>query len=150
MATTLSLSEPIIIVGGGTFGTSTAYHLVKKGYKFVTVLDRWAPPSTESAGNDYNKIVRSEYTGDIHTILAEEAKTAWKQNPLFDGIYNESGWILAATHSAMPYLNECRKTQQAVGLQPPQELLPADVRRRWPMLSGPLREWKPYYNANTA
>lgn len=37
---TLSKSAPILIVGAGVFGLSTALHLGKRGYKNVTVLDK--------------------------------------------------------------------------------------------------------------
>ena len=56
-----SLTEPIIIVGGGTFGTTTAFHLAKKGYTNISIIDRFTVPSPEVAGNGINKVVRTEY-----------------------------------------------------------------------------------------
>jgi sarcosine oxidase / L-pipecolate oxidase len=50
-------SDPVLIVGGGTWGTSTALHLARRGYTNVTVLDPYPVPSPISAGNDINKIV---------------------------------------------------------------------------------------------
>jgi sarcosine oxidase/L-pipecolate oxidase len=47
----------ILIVGAGTWGCSTALHLARRGYKYVTVLDPYELPSPISAGNDVNKIV---------------------------------------------------------------------------------------------
>lgn len=32
--------DPIVVVGAGIFGLSTAIHLAKRGYKNVTVLDK--------------------------------------------------------------------------------------------------------------
>lgn len=59
MPSTLNHDSCIIIVGGGTWGASTALHLARRGYKNVTVLDPHAYPSPISAGNDVNKIVET-------------------------------------------------------------------------------------------
>lgn len=59
MPTELTKESPILIVGGGTWGASTALHLARRGYKNVTVLDPYAYPSPISAGNDVNKIVET-------------------------------------------------------------------------------------------
>jgi glycine/D-amino acid oxidase-like deaminating enzyme len=47
----------ILIIGGGTWGCSTALHLVRRGYKSVQVLDPYEIPSPIAAGNDVNKIM---------------------------------------------------------------------------------------------
>lgn len=67
----LDPNQSILIVGAGTFGLSTALHLAWTGYKNITVVDRSSTlPSTYSAGNDLNKIVRAEYEDDWYTELA--------------------------------------------------------------------------------
>jgi sarcosine oxidase/L-pipecolate oxidase len=50
-------SSPILILGAGTWGTSIAYQLAKRGYKCVKVLDCNVFPSAIAAGNDSNKIL---------------------------------------------------------------------------------------------
>ena len=50
-------TDKILIVGGGTWGVSTALHLARRGYKDITVLDPYEIPSAIAAGNDINKIV---------------------------------------------------------------------------------------------
>lgn len=67
----VSKSDPIVIVGAGAFGLSTALHLVQAGYTNITVLDKGATvPSGFSAANDINKILRVEYDDDFYTELA--------------------------------------------------------------------------------
>lgn len=52
----------IIIVGAGCFGISTAYHLLKRGYKDITVIDRSEVlPAPDAASTDYNKGQRNFY-----------------------------------------------------------------------------------------
>lgn len=67
----VSKNSPIIIIGGGAFGLSTALHLVQSGYSNLTVFeqDEQIPPRY-SAANDLNKIVRAEYEDPFYTDLA--------------------------------------------------------------------------------
>lgn len=53
----LSLSSNILVVGGGTWGSSIALELARRGYVNVTVLDAGDIPSPIAAGNDVNKIM---------------------------------------------------------------------------------------------
>lgn len=66
----VSKSSPILIVGGGAFGLSTALHLTKDGYTNITVFERDEQiPPRYSAANDLNKIVRAEYEDPFYTDL---------------------------------------------------------------------------------
>lgn len=66
----VSKSDPIIIVGGGAFGLSSALHLVQKGYTNISVFEKDdSIPPRFSAANDLNKIVRAEYEDDFYTEL---------------------------------------------------------------------------------
>lgn len=68
---TISKSDPIIILGAGAFGLSTALHLSEAGYTNITVLDKGKEvPSGYSAANDVNKILRAEYEDRFYTDLA--------------------------------------------------------------------------------
>ena len=63
--------KQVLVLGGGTFGLSTAYHLAKAGYKDITVLEKSAVvPPEDSAGNDLNKIIRAEYEDPFYSALA--------------------------------------------------------------------------------
>ncbi|GFF43934.1 L-pipecolate oxidase [Aspergillus udagawae] len=95
-------SSSLLIVGAGTWGTSTALHLARRGYTNVTVLDPYPVPSAISAGNDVNKIISSgQYTNnkdeiEINEILAEEAFNGWKNDPLFKPYYHDTGLLMSA------------------------------------------------------
>jgi sarcosine oxidase/L-pipecolate oxidase len=46
----------VLIVGAGCFGISTAYYLLKRGFKDVTVIDRSdVLPAPDAASTDLNK-----------------------------------------------------------------------------------------------
>ncbi|ETS74069.1 hypothetical protein PFICI_13935 [Pestalotiopsis fici W106-1] len=80
--------QPVIIVGSGIFGLSTALHLARRGYRQVTVFDK--QPYDESlysyfrgadaASADINKIVRSAYGSQTeYQDLSTEAIAGWHQ-----------------------------------------------------------------------
>lgn len=64
-------TQSILIVGAGTIGLSSTLRLALSGYKDITPIDRRpSVPSTYSAGNDLNKIMRAEYEDGWYTDLA--------------------------------------------------------------------------------
>ena len=66
----ISKLDPIVIVGAGAFGLSTALHLSQAGYSNITVLDKSQEiPSGFSAAKDVNKIMRPEYDDLFYTDL---------------------------------------------------------------------------------
>ncbi|KAF3396712.1 L-saccharopine oxidase [Talaromyces pinophilus] len=89
---TLSKHSSIVIIGAGTFGISTAFHLAKRGYSNIICIDRHHWPSPDSAGYDLNKIIRTEYEDELCTELALEALRAWRQ-PMWNGIFYGTGRI---------------------------------------------------------
>ena len=63
--------SPVLILGGGAWGLSTALHMINSGYVDVTVIERAERiPSRYSAAWDLNKIVRAEYEDAFYTELA--------------------------------------------------------------------------------
>lgn len=67
----VSKQDPIVIVGAGAFGLSTALHLSQNGYSDIRVFEQDEEiPSKYSAANDINKIMRIEYEDPFYTDLA--------------------------------------------------------------------------------
>lgn len=104
--------NPIVIVGAGCFGLSTAYHLLKRGFKNVTVLDRAETlPAKDAASTDLNKggvdlrplllfltttrltVVRSSYPDGFYTSLTKSAIKAWKDEGEWGKNYHESALL---------------------------------------------------------
>ena len=145
-------NSSILIVGAGTFGLSTAYHLAKAGYKSVTVLEKSsAIPPEDSAGNDLNKIIRAEYEDPFYTDLALDAIREWK-TPLFAPYYHQTGYLLCNSSRA-PEKSKASlaKALTSVSSHPAfKDGISAvesrdDIRAVAPVLDGPMR-WKGYFN----
>ncbi|KAI1210182.1 FAD dependent oxidoreductase [Annulohypoxylon truncatum] len=143
----------ILILGAGTFGLSTAYHLAKAGYTNVTVLEKSATfPPELSAGNDLNKIIRAEYEDPFYAELALEAMNAWK-SPLFTPYYHETGYLLCNSAGAPEKSKiSLQKSLDSIRQRPEFEnkITPVnsrdDIRKVAPAFDGPML-WKGYFNS---
>ncbi|KAK4206306.1 FAD dependent oxidoreductase [Rhypophila decipiens] len=150
----LTKDNSILIVGGGTFGLSTAYHLAQAGYTKITILDKGdSIPSPLSAGNDLNKIVRAEYEDPFYAELALSAIAEWASNPLFAPHYSQVGYLLGNS-AAAPEKSKRSLAKSLASI----ERHPAfakqitainsrdDVRAVAPALDGPMDGWTGYFN----
>ncbi|KFX98331.1 hypothetical protein O988_04399 [Pseudogymnoascus sp. VKM F-3808] len=96
-------NSSILIVGGGTWGLSSALHLARRGYNNVTIFDPYPIPSPISAGNDVNKIVdhatQSTHSDEsyVGSILFHATISGWREDPVFKPFYYETGTIFAAS-----------------------------------------------------
>ncbi|KIV85668.1 hypothetical protein PV11_01335 [Exophiala sideris] len=86
----------VLILGGGIFGISTAYHLAltHPDPSRITVLDRAYVPSPDAASSDINKIVRADYSKAFYMDLAYEAMESWTNDPLIKEYFHRTGWVM--------------------------------------------------------
>lgn len=99
-----SKTDPILILGGGTWGLSTALHLARRNYTSITVLDSHPIPSAISAGNDINKIAEEGELANLDRSKGNYAMEycralgtrGWREDAVFKGFYHSTGLIVAA------------------------------------------------------
>lgn len=148
--------SPILILGAGTFGLSTAYHLALAGYTNVTVLEKSPtfPPGL-SAGNDLNKILRAEYEDPFYAELALEALAAWQTSPLFAPCYRETGYLLCTSAAAPAKAKQSlQRSLRSIRDRPEfggGKIVPVasreDIHRVAPAFAdGPMPGWEGYFN----
>ncbi|KEQ78377.1 fructosyl amine:oxygen oxidoreductase [Aureobasidium pullulans EXF-150] len=101
--TSLSKDSSILIIGGGTWGCSSALHLARRGYKNVTVLEAHPIPSPISAGNDVNKIMEEGEPSENDTEeqyvwnrMHQITTKYWKEDHVFKSFYHPTGIIFSA------------------------------------------------------
>ncbi|KAI1336863.1 FAD dependent oxidoreductase [Xylariaceae sp. FL0016] len=146
------MSSPVLILGAGTFGLSSAYHLAKAGHTDITVLEKsnTFPPEL-SAGNDINKIIRAEYEDPFYTELTLQAMDAWKSS-LFAPHYHQVGYLLGNS-AAAPEKSKLSlaKSLKSINEHPafkgrisPVETR-QDIMKIAPVFDGPM-QWKGYFN----
>lgn len=144
------MSKPsVLIVGGGAFGTSTAFHLNKRGYSSVTVLDRFDAPSTDSAATDLNKVIRFDYPNPLYSALGREAYDAWTSpSSLFAGLYRKTGWIMSGHEMTVDWLKKAFNQAKEENKQDVSWLNADGIKSRWPALSGQFPGWTNLFSGN--
>lgn len=96
-----------LIIGAGTFGLSTAYHLALRGYNDITVVDRYPPPSRGSAMYDLNKMWAFELSSHLFlsliTIAASVANTTTTSSVNAPSTRSKNG---ERTQSSHPFITK--------------------------------------------
>ncbi|KAG9496360.1 hypothetical protein J7337_012947 [Fusarium musae] len=148
----LNKDSSILIIGAGTFGISTAYHLAKRGYTNITCIDRHPWPSLDSAGHDLNKVMRTEYDEPLYTRLALEALDAWR-DPEWHDVFFETGRITTTTgdKKAESFLEKSYENLKKAGKADNLELISGrdEIVKRVPQLKNAvgIENWKGLYNS---
>ncbi|OAL53101.1 sarcosine oxidase [Pyrenochaeta sp. DS3sAY3a] len=132
----------ILIVGGGAFGTSSAYHLSRRGYTKVTVLDRFAAPSKDAAATDLNKIVRFDYPNPLYSRLGLEAMKIWEASGnLFSGLFRRTGWIMGAHEMTADFLQSSYETSKSAGREGVKFIDIPETKKMFPQFTGDFPGW---------
>ncbi|KAL1850045.1 hypothetical protein Plec18167_008254 [Paecilomyces lecythidis] len=147
MSATGSHEKPIVVVGAGVFGLSTALELCQRGYKNVTVLDRMLPPVPDGSSVDISRIVRYDYTDPFYMKLAREAVQSWRSGPFHPYYYN-TGFVLTSEEKNDVYLEKLKSLLRSQGqafkdFQTTEELI-----REFPHLKDVKQEFTGYINPN--
>lgn len=83
-----------LIIGAGVFGASTAYHLIRQYPQAeIHLIDRADFPCQVAASWDWCKVIRADYTNILYMEKALEALEVWRNDPLFNQFYHESGLV---------------------------------------------------------
>ncbi|KAJ4421733.1 hypothetical protein N0V82_003577 [Gnomoniopsis sp. IMI 355080] len=147
----MSTPASVLIVGGGTFGTSTAYYLSQNptAYKSITVLDPFPIPGPETAGNDLNKVIRADYPDAIYGSLANEAINLWSDpEGMYKGLYHRCGWFYASGGDSLDFITTASDTARKLGLELPQPVTAEEVRSKFPVFKGTMEGWKTVWNSS--
>lgn len=151
----LSKDASILIVGGGTFGLSTALWLCRNRYRNVTIIDSFDIPSDLSAAFDVNKIIQSSYgpANRFTTMLAIEALELWQNDPVFFPHFHETGivYATAAGKESQEYeeLTLAHEELSKMGREPSVALnCENDFKCVVPQLTGDIHDWNGFYQAS--
>jgi sarcosine oxidase/L-pipecolate oxidase len=131
----MSDKEPtVLIIGAGTFGTSTAYHLSKqyRDPSRITLVDRWdnnAPLLEKyAAAIDTNRIIRTDYESHLYCKLANEALHFWFWRIAVQGHFHKTGWIVLDKKDG-GYGDAVRKTFVESGRDYTRDVAPKELQR---------------------
>lgn len=131
------MESTILIIGAGTFGTSTAYHLAQaySDPSKVTIVDRNATPPELAAAIDVNRIIRTDYANPLYCGLANEALHSWTWSLELQRFFRKTGWLVLGEEGSKA-AEGVRKVFRDRGFDRTEDIDLSKVGERWADLKG--------------
>lgn len=139
-----SKDASIVVVGAGVFGLGTALELKKRGYRQVTVLDRYLPPVPDGSSVDISRVIRTEYADSVYNKMALEAHQGWTTK--YSSHYYESGFVMLAEGSGNPYVDKAKEISKANGQAVKEYPQATQLRKDFPSIQANLAGLQGYMN----
>ncbi|KAL5342059.1 FAD dependent oxidoreductase [Aspergillus crustosus] len=139
----IAKTDPILIIGAGVFGLSTALELTKRGYSNITVLDRHVPPVVDGSSVDISRIIRADYADPIYSQMALEAYKGWTSN--YSPHYHESGFIMIS-EKPNPYIEQSKQNIVQKGGHVDSFTNFAEMQRLYPSIEAQFSGAQGYHN----
>jgi sarcosine oxidase subunit beta len=128
----------VVIIGAGVIGASVAYHLARRGWRDILVLDRSHGPGQGSTGKATGGF-RAQYATPINvrlSLLSRDKLRCFAEETGGDAGYVPAGYLwLASTPSELEVLRTARKVQHQEGLTEAVEVGPEDIVRLNPAVA---------------
>jgi len=109
----------VAVIGGGVIGASVAYHLARRGWRDVVVLDRSPAPGGGSTGRASGGF-RAQYATAVNvrlSLLAPEKLRCFEAETGVDPGYSPCGYLwLAGSADELSELQRAQRVQHAEGL----------------------------------
>lgn len=74
----MTAKRETIVVGGGAMGSSTAWHLARRGRQ-VTLLERFGERHTQGASHGTSRNFNITYTDPVYQHMVQEAAVLWRE-----------------------------------------------------------------------
>jgi sarcosine oxidase subunit beta len=109
----------VVIIGAGVIGASVAYHLARRGWREILVLDRSPGPGLGSTGKATGGF-RAQYATPINvrlSLLSREKLRCFREETGGEAGYHPAGYLwLASTDGELEVLRSARRVQHQEGL----------------------------------
>jgi monomeric sarcosine oxidase len=136
----------VIVVGGGIIGTSSAFHLSRRGHK-VLVMDQVDIPNPQGSSDDHARVFRFTHGKDsFYTGLAAKTAPLWKslQQETRAELFVQHGMLELVT-DAGKYETESMKVLQDLKVSC-EKIKPKEICERYRMLKKTGFKWGLYHS----
>ena len=129
-------SPDIIVLGAGTFGLWTAYHLNQMGAK-VTLVDAYGPGNSRASSGGETRLIQTDNDNKVYVQSAVRSYDWWKK------LEEDSGERLVLSTGRLAMLQEekyrqyalnRKKQHEAQGIKNTEVLNQDEIRYRWPQI----------------
>jgi glycine/D-amino acid oxidase-like deaminating enzyme len=128
----------VVIIGAGVIGASVAYHLARRGWREILVLDRSPGPGQGSTGKATGGF-RAQYATPINvrlSLLSREKLRCFREETGGDAGYVPAGYLwLASTAGELELLRAAQRVQHQEGLTEAVEVGPDEIARLNPAVA---------------
>jgi sarcosine oxidase subunit beta len=128
----------VIIIGAGVVGASVAYHLARRGWRDILVIDRSHRPGQGSTGKATGGF-RAQYATAINvqlSLLSRDKLRCFTEETGGNAGYHQAGYLwLASTAAELEVLRAARKVQRQEGLTEAIEVGPDEIARLNPAVA---------------
>jgi len=128
----------VVIIGAGVIGASVAYHLARRGWREILVLDRSPGPGQGSTGKATGGF-RAQYATPINvrlSLLSREKLRCFREETGGNAGYHPAGYLwLASTAGELEVLRSARRVQHQQGLTEAVEVGTEDIARLNPAVN---------------
>lgn len=144
-----SSSPEVVVIGAGTFGAWTAYHLNRLGAS-VVLLDAYGPGNSRASSGGETRQMQADMNSDVYTRSAIDSYAWWKRIEQESGvpIVLETGKLmLSTTADNIGYAEEIQSRHEKYGLREVEILQQDELRYRWPQVNTEDIQWGAYSEA---
>ncbi|MEM1264071.1 MAG: FAD-dependent oxidoreductase [Pseudomonadota bacterium] len=141
-----SSSADVIVIGAGTFGAWTAYHLNQRGAN-VQLIDAYGPGNSRASSGGETRQMQADRVSRVYTQSAKDSYALWKRLEDESGvpIVLETGKLMLSTNDGNVGDAEAIIANHRTNDIPGAELLgPDELRYRWPQLYSDDLSWGLY------
>ena len=128
----------VVIIGAGVIGASVAYHLARRGWREILVLDRSQGPGQASSGKATGGF-RAQYATPINvrlSLLSRDKLRCFTEETGGNAGYFPAGYLwLASSASELEVLRAARRVQHQEGLTEAVEVGPEEIARLNPAVA---------------
>lgn len=138
---------PIVIIGAGVFGLSTALELSRRGYDNITVLDRHLPPVPGGSSVDISRIIRADYADEFYARMGLDALKGWSKE--YSHFFYRSGLLCVQSEGSAKheYLEQSKHNLARLGANfNIQTFKGTEATDRYPGIHGDLSHTSGYWN----
>lgn len=141
-----STSPDVIVIGAGTFGVWTAYHLMRRGAK-VMLMDAYGPGNSRASSGGETRQMQADTPSDVYTQSSIDSYRWWKRIEQDSGvpIVLETGKVYVSTTDAnIDVANERKARHERFGIDGTEILDPGELSYRWPQMYSGDASWGIY------
>jgi sarcosine oxidase subunit beta len=127
----------VAVIGGGVIGASVAYHLARRGWRDVLLLDRSRTPGEGSTGKATGGF-RAQYATPINvqlSLISRDKLRCFQEETGYDPGYLQAGYLwIASSQGELEVLRAAQLVQHRHGLAEATEVSPDDIARLTPAI----------------